>query len=850
MDHTSSVYATAWSPDGKYVASTSDDATARVWDTATWRLVRTFDRGSTLKQGLAWSPDSTRLAWGSAADDNAVYLWRVGTDEVKVLNGHTSSVWTLAWRPDGKRLASSGMDETVRIWNPETAACERVVPDAGGYSIAVAWSPDGKRFASSKWRRGLRVWDANSWEVARDHAPGDNSRSLAWHPDGTQLASGTETGGCVLYRADDWSEIRRWTAHLGGTFGVSWSPDGKRLASSGEDCLVKVWTPDGRCDRMFRGHRNTVNSVGWEPGGGRLVSASMDSTVKIWSLTAPPQPVRLDAGKGFPPGIVWGDDGRTLQTLDPGGGSVAKWDPAMGHANAKVKVPAGRFGDFLRDGSVAIGQSEAGAHHLLVHDPRTGSSRRVAVAAPTRAVVLNPRGPLLAILGDSKLEVIDPVRKEVVFRHDGNWLRAIDWSPDGRLLAATGDGDESDDGYVRYAGWVHVFDIGQRKRVLKVRLGAERVAATAVAWSPDGKRLVGGDLNGLVEILEVPGGRKTLSASLHTARVTALAWSPDGRRVASASRDRTVRVWDPAVGEELLRFDTPDAVVARLRWSADGRRLAAAGEDGAVLVWDAGPGYAYVDSPQYAWGQTRSLSADVRALQDRGQIAEQVPLLKRIVERLNVVPGPDHDETLTFTNNLAVALLNLGRFDEAIQLVEPNLNRFRAARGPDHETILKLTMRLADAHDKLGRPDSAEPFWRDLIDRHRRVDGPTAPATANILALFGTALLGRKKFVEAEPVLRECLAIREAKIPNDWLRFNAMSLVGGALLGQKKYVEAEPLLVQGYEGVKKRETAIPPTAKFRLGEAATRLADLYDATGRQEKAVELRERAEKTKPDP
>jgi len=81
-------------------------------------------------------------------------------------------------------------------------------------------------------------------------------------------------------------------------------------------------------------------------------------------------------------------------------------------------------------------------------------------------------------------------------------------------------------------------------------------------------------------------------------------------------------------------------------------------------------------------------------------------------------------------------------------------------------------------------------------------------------AYLGQYLLSRKKFVEAEPVLRECLTLREKKQPDIWTTFNAKSLLGGALLGQKKYDEAEPLLLTGYEGMKARESSIPIDGKI------------------------------------
>jgi eukaryotic-like serine/threonine-protein kinase len=83
--------------------------------------------------------------------------------------------------------------------------------------------------------------------------------------------------------------------------------------------------------------------------------------------------------------------------------------------------------------------------------------------------------------------------------------------------------------------------------------------------------------------------------------------------------------------------------------------------------------------------------------------------------------------------------------------------------------------------------------------------------------------------VEAEPALRESLAIREKKEPDDWRTFNTRSLLGGALLGQKKYADAEPLLLKGYEGMKQRVKSIPPQGNTRIPEALDRLIELYTA---------------------
>src|SRR5262249_28468543 len=87
---------------------------------------------------------------------------------------------------------------------------------------------------------------------------------------------------------------------------------------------------------------------------------------------------------------------------------------------------------------------------------------------------------------------------------------------------------------------------------------------------------------------------------------------------------------------------------------------------------------------------------------------------------------------------------------------------------------------------------------------------------------------------------RECLAIRQQIMPDEWRIFNTKSTLGGSLLGQKKYAQAEPLLLDGYEGLKQRKGKIPPDHKPRLTEAIERLVQIYEETREEEKAAAWR----------
>jgi hypothetical protein len=167
---------------------------------------------------------------------------------------------------------------------------------------------------------------------------------------------------------------------------------------------------------------------------------------------------------------------------------------------------------------------------------------------------------------------------------------------------------------------------------------------------------------------------------------------------------------------------------------------------------------------------------------------------------------------------------------------------------------LDLTKDLAILLDRTGRSALAEPLFRDALEQARLKFGPANPQTAGIMASWGLSLLQQGRWTEAEPVLRDCLAIREKVQPDDWSTFNTRSLLGGSLLGQKKYGEAEPLILSGYEGMKAREARIPPPGQPRLTEAAERVVKLYEDWGKKDKAAEWRARlvkpSEEPKPQP
>ena len=339
--------------------------------------------------------------------------------------------------------------------------------------------------------------------------------------------------------------------------------------------------------------------------------------------------------------MAWCADGDTLRSFGDGDGTISHWNVVDGQRLTRVSVPPGRTGQFSSEGKLlAIAATVENQPQLLIHDARSGERIQTVMNVALPGVysshsAFSPDASRVALTnggstdGGHTLEIVDLRQNEVHFKWKADNYQGLSWSPDGRLLAAAGQG-ESSDGIQRWGGWVYVLDTETGQRVMKVQHGTTRVTATRVTWSPDGKRLVSGNQSGLVEVWEIPTGRRMASAKLHTAAINALAWSGDGRRVASASGDGTVRVWDPIHGEELLKLDVPQSEVRQLGWSPNGRRLAAAARDGAIHVWNAANGYEYAHSETFFFEQVHDRLSQTIQLWDAGREEEARTLCEQI----------------------------------------------------------------------------------------------------------------------------------------------------------------------------------------------------------------------------
>jgi eukaryotic-like serine/threonine-protein kinase len=223
-----------------------------------------------------------------------------------------------------------------------------------------------------------------------------------------------------------------------------------------------------------------------------------------------------------------------------------------------------------------------------------------------------------------------------------------------------------------------------------------------------------------------------------------------------------------------------------------------------------------------------------------GKLDKALPLLEEALPRMKALRGADHMDTLRLMTNLASGHGEARNSDRALSLLDEVLPRVRALRGTGHPETLILMVNLASGYGIIRHYDRAMPVWREVV-QISRLRGAESPEHAGRLSMAAVAALGMNSWTEAESLAGEALAIRKAKEPDAWTTFNTRALVGAALLGQRKYAEAEPLLTAGYEGMKQRLDKIPPAGWPRVIDALDRLIELAEATNKPEDAKRWRE---------
>jgi WD40 repeat protein/tRNA A-37 threonylcarbamoyl transferase component Bud32 len=505
---------------------------------------------------VAFSPDGERLA--SAGGDRTIKVRNSRTGQVvKTLDAQANVVYSVAFHPGGNHLAAACSDRWVKVWDVTTAeqvfSCPGTASPGNGSSYVVAFSPDGRRLATGS--EGIvSIWDWRDRQRLRI-LPGHEKMpiSVAFSLDGRRLASSSWSGDVMIWDAQTGERLHISSGHRQPVSALAFSPDGRRLVSASFDRHLIVWdATTGRQLHAFRGHDGLILGIASSPDGLRLASVGEDKMVCLWEAGSGREVLSLRGHTGSCRSVAFSPDGRRLASAGRDA-TIRLWDATPWRGN---------------DGQEVLTFTQhAGEVWTMAIRP---DGRRIASAGLDTGVA-----PVKVWDVHSGLE-------SAGFTGHARVVFSVAWHPDGRRIgSAGGNAQRSRFGFT-------VWDAQTGQVAFERRPGRETFA---LAFSPDGRHLVTGGSSQIVQVWDARTGDTIGTLGAHDRTIRGLVFSRDGRHLASASDDGTVKLWDATRLEQAqearrtLRARV-SLVHFNLAFSHDGRRLAAGGEKHTVRIWD------------------------------------------------------------------------------------------------------------------------------------------------------------------------------------------------------------------------------------------------------------------------
>ena len=585
----------AFSHDGTLIVSGRSDGTLQLWNATNLQPIGAPLNG---KQGaistVALSADGKYIVSGS--EDGTLQLWNANSREQvgEPLKAHKNEepqwgelgVQTVAISPDGSRIASSGWDWTLKLWDAKTGRQdgEPLLDQEGYVYFGVAFSKDGSRIVAAGNDPTIRLWNAKTRELLgkldmSDVLKGDGDiASVAFSPsspDGSIIVAGTKKQGVWLWNAQTGQRRALEGKPPGNVATVAFSADGTRILAGTEEGAVQMWNATTRkpIGALLAGAKDSQTRLAFSMDGARIGSGDEDGRLRLWDTGGGQSMLTvLSAGDKQKRDAVFGATGVFM---------------ALRRDGEKVELRSTQRGELIR----ALVEGPASGDNLVALSP--DGSRMVSTSQPASdpdAVSLSSGAVMRLWNAETGNLIGEPIRAE---RH--RYLNGASFRFDGlRFVSYEQHGDTPGD-YASADGRLQIWDANTGKSIGKP-LEGHKGGVRHAAFSPDGTQIVSAGVDGTVRLWDADAFKQLDAPVMSHPNVNVVAFSPDGTQIASGDDFGTVRLWNANAGSKIggpiteqarpnfsLSFSA--AQIWSLAFSPDGSRIVSSSNEG-LRLWN------------------------------------------------------------------------------------------------------------------------------------------------------------------------------------------------------------------------------------------------------------------------
>jgi WD40 repeat protein len=615
--HTGTVWTAAFSNDATRVVTSSEDKTAMVWDAQTGKRIAVLGGSDAVIWYAAFSPSDPNvvLTLTNYPDDVAT-LWDVASQTPRVLQVPGDKVYTAAFSPDGRFVATGEESGDVWIWDVTTGQRVGTPFASPGYAVtAVAYTPDGKLLATGSDDYGVRVWDVEGRSVLGLWYMTSRPVAIAFSPVKHLVSAGGYDGKLILWnwktdrlvgpqydlyrgtiKSTSFSSDGRYVLAAAdkvvdvfdGSTGVfinrmegkgNWvdyaefSPDGNRVAAAYQDGTARVYEAQtGGQLFVLHGHTDIVWSARFSPDGTRVVTASEDGLARVWDVSIG-QEYR---GHTYGVGALFSPDGTVVATYSKDW-TARLWDAASGTLLHELKGHTAPIWSaaFSRDGGTLATASGDGDVRLWnVHTGAEGTGSPCCQRPDATDTVVDhvdvgvDANHLLVVYDDQTAWVWDLVAGTSTQIGGPNLTDVLSgvFSPDGALVATADRTTKS----------VRIWDAATGIEQGEPLVGS-RGLINSVVWS--GTSIVTSSTDGVVRLWDAEERRVIRAFRASSTSVIGADISADGKQIASAGGDGAVTVWARDTGAVLGIFHPNGSYLNSIDFSPDGTKLLTGSDD-------------------------------------------------------------------------------------------------------------------------------------------------------------------------------------------------------------------------------------------------------------------------------